>query len=119
MISPILKCFLKLSFVVILFKPTVCYCEIFLCRPWMNSVSGISIGESFTSKIQDNVISFLGEERPLSLAQLIYSHPLHDIFMAASGEIVTAGFNGRRIKINVYYPNKDVKFFVTTSCSKV
>lgn len=91
----------------------------FLCRPWSNIVTGVEIGDSFTSDIKDGVIAFRGKQKPVSFAQLIYSHPLNDIFVAASGEIVTAGIEGQRIRVNVYFPNKDTKFFVTTSCSRV
>ena len=91
----------------------------FLCRPWSNIKTGTEIGESFTADIKDGVIAFRGEQKPVSFAQLIYSHPLNDIFVAASGEIVTAGIEGQRIRVNVYFPNKDTKFFVTTSCSRV
>ncbi|MDG2473658.1 MAG: hypothetical protein P8M50_00075 [Paracoccaceae bacterium] len=113
------KCILRIVFSVILSIPSVGYGENFLCRPWSNVVTGIEIGDSFTSQIEDGTISFLGEQRPLAFAQLIYSHPLNDIFMAASGEIVTAGFEGQRVRINVYFPNKEVRFFVTASCSRV
>ena len=102
-----------------LLTPTFVFSDNFLCRPWSNVVTGKEIGESFTSQIVGGVISFLGEKRPLAFAQLIYSHPLNDIFMAASGEIVTAGFEGERIRINVYFPNKQVQFFVTSSCGQV
>ena len=90
-----------------------------LCRPWSNTVTGAEIGDSFTAKISDDVISFFGDQRPIAFAQLIYSHPLNDIFMSASGELVTAGFEGQRIRVNVYFPNQQVTFFVTSSCSKV
>ena len=100
-------------------QPSLSYSQNFLCRPWFNVLTGIEIGNSFTSQIRDGGISFLGEERPLAFAQLIYSHPLNDIFLAGSGEIVTAGPEGERIRINVYFPNKAVKFFVTASCSRV
>ena len=91
----------------------------FLCRPWSNIVSGAEIGDSFTFEIKDGIIAFRGEQKPVPFAQLIYSHPLNDIFIAASGEVVTAGIEGQRIRVNVYFPNKDAKFFVTASCSRV
>ena len=107
-----------LAFAFLLF-PFFCYGQNYLCRPWSNVVTGVEIGASFTSKIENGIISFFGEQRPLAFAQLIYSHPLNDIFMAASGEIVTASLQGQRIRINVFFPNKEVKFFVTASCSRV
>ena len=91
----------------------------FLCRPWSNIVTGAEIGDSFTLDIRDGIIAFRGEEKPVPFAQLIYSHPLNDIFVAASGEVVTAGIDGQRIRVNVYFPNRDAKFFVTASCSRV
>ena len=91
----------------------------FLCRPWSNIVTGTEIGDSFTFEIKDGIIAFRGEQKPVPFAQLIYSHPLNDIFIAASGEVVTAGIEGQRIRVNVYFPNKDAKFFVTASCSRV
>ena len=60
-----------------------------------------------------------GSVAATTTTQLIYSHPLNDIFVAASGEVVTAGIEGQRIRVNVYFPNKDTKFFVTASCSRV
>ena len=99
--------------------PSLSYGENFLCRPWSNVLTGIDIGNSFTSQIRDGGISFLGEKRPVAFAQLIYSHPLNDIFLAASGEIVTASPEGNRVRINVYFPNKAVRYFVTASCSRV
>ena len=95
------------------------YGDSFLCRPWLNVNSGEQIGDSFTSEIKDGVISFLGAKKPISFAQLIYSHPLNDIFLAGSGELVTAGLEGARVRVNVYFPNKDARFFVTTSCSRI
>ena len=59
-----------------LFLPSLVSGETFLCRPWSNVASGKEIGDSFTSQIEDGKISFLGEQRPLAFAQLIYSHPL-------------------------------------------
>ena len=91
----------------------------FLCRPWSNIVTGAEIGDSFTFEIKDGIIAFRGEQKPVPFAQLIYSHPLNDIFIAASGEVVTAGIEGQRIRVNVYFPNKDANFFVTASCSRV
>ena len=91
----------------------------FLCRPWSNVVTGIEIGDSFTFEVKDGIISFRGEQKPVPFAQLIYSHPLNDIFVAASGEVVTAGIEGQRIRVNVYFPNKDANFFVTASCSQI
>ena len=99
--------------------PSFSYAENFLCRPWSNVLTGVDIGNSFTSQIRDGGISFLGEKRPVAFAQLIYSHPLNDIFLAGSGEIVTAGPEGNRVRINVYFPNKVVQYFVTSSCSRV
>ncbi len=99
--------------------PTCCFSQNFLCRPWVNVVTNKEIGTSFTFKIQDGVISFFGEQRPIAFAQLMYSHPLNDIFLAASGEIVSAGKDGERVRINIYFPNKEIKFFVTASCSQV
>ena len=95
------------------------YGDSFLCRPWLNVASGDQIGDSFTSEIKDGVISFLGVKKPISFAQLIYSHPLNDIFLAGSGELVTAGLEGSRVRVNVYFPNKEAQFFVTTSCSRI
>ena len=107
-------------FILIFFlMPSVSYSQSLLCRAWINVSSGLEIGQSFTSKIDGGVITFFGEQRPVSSAQLIYSHPLHDIFMAASGEIVTASLEGQRVRINVYFPSKEIKFFVTSSCSKI
>ena len=114
-----IKSICRIILLVGLFIPSVGYSENFLCRPWSNVVTGIEIGDSFTSQIEDGKIVFLGDQRPIAFAQLIYSHPLNDIFMAASGEIVTAGFEGQKVRISVYFPNKDVRFFVTASCSKV
>ena len=99
--------------------PSLCLSQALLCRPWQNVFSNTKIGESFTSKIENGLISFFGEERPVSHAQLIYSHPLHDIFLAASGEIVTAALEGGGVSIKVYFPSTEVKFFVTASCRKV
>ena len=99
--------------------PVLSYSQTLLCRPWLNSATGIAIGESFTSKVTDGVITFFGAKRPVALAQLIYSHPINDIFLAASGEIVTAGLEGQGVRLNVFFPNKEVKFFVTARCSKV
>ena len=93
--------------------------DTFLCRPWSNIVTGAEIGDSFTFDIKDGIIAFRGEKKPVPFAQLIYSHPLNDIFVAASGEVVTAGIEGQRIRVNVYFPNKDAKFFVTATCSRV
>ena len=109
----------NIATILILLIPSLSYGQSFLCWPWSNVVTGSEIGESFTSQINDDGISFFGEERPVAFAQLIYSHPLNDIFLAGSGEIVTAGPEGQRVRINVYLPNKAVKFFVTTSCSRI
>ena len=91
----------------------------FLCRSWENSNTGSKIGESFISEIKDGVISFRGHKKPISFGQFIYSHPYIDIFMAASGELITVNFKDNFIKINVYFPNKSVSHFVKTNCSKV
>ncbi len=99
--------------------PAVSYSQNLLCRPWSNTATGIEIGESFTSKVTDGVITFFGDHRPVALAQLIYSHPINDVFLAASGELVTAGIEGQGVRLNVYFPNKEVRFFVTARCSKV
>ncbi len=115
----------QLTFVLIIIlltvfcMPSLSYSQNLLCRPWSNTTTGTEIGDSFTSKVSDGVISFFGESRPIALAQLIYSHPINDIFLAASGEIVTAGFEGQGVRLNLYFPNKEVKFFVTARCSKV
>ena len=109
----------NIAIILILFLPSLSYGQSLLCWPWSNVVTGSEIGDSFTSQINDGGISFFGEKRPVAFAQLIYSHPLNDIFLAGSGEIVTAGLEGQRVRINVYFPNKAVKFFVTTSCSRV
>ena len=103
----------------ILLLPSAGHSQNLLCRPWQNVSNGIEIGESFTAKIKDGLISFYGEQKPVSFGQLIYSHPLNDIFIAASGELVVAGFEGKGIRVKVYFPNKKVQFFVTTSCVKV
>ena len=99
--------------------PSFSYGQNFLCRPWLNVATGIEIGTSFSFQIKEGDISFFGEKRPVAFAKLIYSHPLNDIFLAGSGEIVTAGPEGKRVRVNVYFPNKAVKFFVTASCSSV
>ena len=99
-------------------SPSLANGQNLLCRPWQNVLTGIAIGESFTAKIDNGLISFFGEHRPTAFGQLIYSHPLNDIFIAASGELVAAGYEGTSVRVNVYYPNQDVKFFVTTSCVK-
>ena len=112
--------FVLLSFLGVgLLGMSPCFGNNFLCRPWSNIVTGAEIGDSFTFDIKDGIIAFRGEEKPVPFAQLIYSHPLNDIFVAASGEVVTAGIEGQRIRVNVYFPNKDAKFFVTASCSRV
>ena len=118
-------CFLQAGFVLLSFfgvgllGVSPCFGNNFLCRPWSNIVTGVEIGDSFTFDIKGGIIAFRGEEKPVPFAQLIYSHPLNDIFVAASGEVVTAGIEGQRIRVNVYFPNKDAKFFVTASCSRV
>ena len=109
----------KVMFLIFFGFPSFCFGDNFLCRPWSNVETGNDIGASFTSKIESGSIFFIGENNPVAIAQLIYSHPLYDIFLAASGEIVTAGLEGKRIRINVYFPNNKVKYFVTTSCSRV
>ena len=112
--------FILLSFLgVVLLGAYPCFGNNFLCRPWSNIVTGSEIGDSLTFDIKDGIIAFRGEEKPVPFAQLIYSHPLNDIFVAASGEVVTAGIDGQRIRVNVYFPNRDAKFFVTASCSRV
>ena len=119
-LSTFKKCFL-LNIVVCLSLalPSLGYGENFLCRPWSNVLTGVDIGNSFSTQIRDGGISFLGETRPVAFAQLIYSHPLNDIFLAGSGEIITAGPEGNRVRINVYFPNKAVQYFFTASCSRV
>ena len=91
----------------------------FLCQPWKNSDAREKIGESFISEIKDGTIVFLGDKKPVSLALLIYSHPSNDIFMAASGELVTAGPRENGIRIQVFFPNKDTFFFIFTSCKRI
>ncbi len=113
------KFILKMAVILSFLLPSFSYGQNFLCRPWSNVVTGIEIGDSFTFQIKDGGISFFGEQRPIAFAQLIYSHPLNDIFLAGSGEIVTAASEGKRVRINVYFPNKAVQFFVTASCSRV
>ena len=108
----IIYCFLSLY-------PSLSFGSNFLCRPWINVLTGEEIGASFTSKISDGVISFLGSERPVALAQLIYSHPLNDIFIAASGELVTASIEEEQVIIDVFFPQKEVRFFVRTRCRGV
>lgn len=114
-----IKLILKSFLGVVLLGVSPSFGDNFLCRPWSNIVSGAEIGDSFTFEIKDGIIAFRGEQKPVPFAQLIYSHPLNDIFIAASGEVVTAGIEGQRIRVNVYFPNKDAKFFVTASCSRV
>ena len=79
----------------------------------------IEAGREFISEIKDGTIVFLGDKKPVSLALLIYSHPSNDIFMAASGELVTAGPRENGIRIQVFFPNKDTFFFIFTSCKRI
>ena len=99
--------------------PAASYSQNLLCRPWSNTATGVEIGDSFTSKVTDGLITFFGDHKPVAIAQLIYSHPTNDVFLAASGELVTAGIEGQGVRLNVYFPNKEVRFFVTARCSKV
>ncbi len=101
------------------FLTSYAHADSFLCLPWKNSNTRSKIGESFLLEINHGVISFRGENKPISFAQFIYSHPLHDIFLAGSGEIVTAGLKGQQVHLNVFFAQSDVRFFVMTTCKRV
>jgi hypothetical protein len=95
--------------------------EVFLCRPWGSVGSGGErfIGESFTSKIENGTISFFGDKRPVRFATMIATHPVHDIFLATTGEVLSATPMGNnQIKISIYFPNREYSFFLKTFCNQ-
>ena len=88
----------------------------FFCRPWLQIPDRETFGESFSIKIENGEIFIRGISSPISYAKLIYSHPLYDVFMAGSGEIITAGVIEPNVKLNIFFPNEDIFYFVKTSC---
>ncbi|MEE2774789.1 MAG: hypothetical protein VYE27_07745 [Pseudomonadota bacterium] len=99
----------------------VVHAAVFLCRPWVNLGDGGDqfARASFTSKIENGTISFFGEQRPVAIATTIATHPIYDIFLAATGEVVVAApVDDQKIKINIYFPNKNYTFFLKTFCNR-
>ena len=78
-------------FIVILFliSSSVATSQDFFCRPWLKVSDREFFGESFSLKIENGEIFIRGASSPINFANLIYSHPLYDVFMAPSGEIIT------------------------------
>jgi hypothetical protein len=97
----------------------VSFSQDFLCRPWVKMSEREQFGESFRVKIENGDILLIGSSNPVNFAKLIYSHPLYDVFMAASGEIITAGVSGLNIKVKIYFPNEDNFYFITTKCTGI
>jgi hypothetical protein len=68
-------CFLKINSILIslfalgLLLASPSFGNNFLCRPWTNAVTGDEIGDSFTFQIQDGIIAFRGEQKPVPFAQ--------------------------------------------------
>ncbi len=88
----------------------------FFCRPWLKVDNRETFGESFSIKIENGDVFIRGTSSPITNAKLVYTHPLYDVFMSASGEIVTAGVTNGELKLNMFFPNEDIFYFITTSC---